>query len=227
MVCGTQPRPACNRHGRAVAHRDTGGSASGSSRLRLWLALRSQPRITSLTILSGGDVLCREVGTVAGASCPIPRLDPPGPRWPILPRLAGTAPRCRSPYQALVEHDRLQLMPAAKRIDLGERGLRTAESLCAPDIFDSGVPQRKRASRQPEASRSAPGNADHLGAPCMKDQHPRRGGEVAVAVRAPLFRLLVLAPLADLPVFIDMGGGPSLLRREAAERDRKRKQRRA
>ena len=51
--------------------------------------------------------------------------------------------------------------------------------------------------------------------------------EVAVAVGAPLFRLFVLAPLADLPVLIDMGGLPSLLRREPPQRDRKRKQRRA
>src|SRR5262245_1464185 len=58
-------------------------------------------------------------------------------------------------------------------------------------------------------------------------QHVGGGSEVAPAVLAPLFSLLILAPLADLPILIDMCRFPGLLRREALERDSKGKQCRA
>ena len=48
-------------------------------------------------------------------------------------------------------------------------------------------------------------------------QHPGGGGEVAPAALTPRPRLLILAPLADLPVFIDMCGGPCPFRGEPAE----------
>jgi hypothetical protein len=81
-------------------------------------------------------VLGCEVGAVAGASRPIPRPRPAGAT------VADSASACLIPRrgasssdQALVEHDRLQPMLAAKGVDLGKRGL-GAEPLPAPDIFD-------------------------------------------------------------------------------------------
>src|SRR6478609_9970244 len=101
----------------AIAHRDAGRLRVGQQEIALVLGtpLPAAHRLTE-GFLPRGHVLRREVGAVAGASCPIPRPRPAGAT------VADSASACLIPRrgasgldQALVEHDRLQPMASADR----------------------------------------------------------------------------------------------------------------